>query len=156
MALTTKQERFCIEVVKQSNYSDAYRIAYDASSMSDETINRKASELMSNGKITARVKELQAPVVEEARHTLKDSIEQDQNLIKRYEHALNLLSCVTTPEIDLKAAERTIKYIGAGGYNGAKDRLNKIAGHYEKDNSQKGDKITLIERRVINKNDSSN
>lgn len=57
--LTIKQENFCNYFVETGNASEAYRRAYDSSKMKDETVNRKAIELLDNGKITARVKELQ-------------------------------------------------------------------------------------------------
>lgn len=40
------------------NASEAYRRAYDAGKMKAATVNRKAKELMDNGKITARIEEL--------------------------------------------------------------------------------------------------
>jgi len=56
--LTPKQERFAQKYVELGNASEAYRQAYDASDMKPETINRKAKELLDNGKITARVDHL--------------------------------------------------------------------------------------------------
>lgn len=40
------------------NSSDGYRKAYDTSRMKPTTVNRKAKELMDNGNIQARIKEL--------------------------------------------------------------------------------------------------
>lgn len=57
--LTIKQENFCNFYIETGNASEAYRRSYDSENMSDDSINRKAAELLSNGKITARVKELQ-------------------------------------------------------------------------------------------------
>lgn len=59
MKLTVKQENFCNYYVESGNASEAYRKAFSCENMKAETINRKAKELMDNGKITARVKELQ-------------------------------------------------------------------------------------------------
>lgn len=58
--LTPKQERFCRLYIELGNASEAYRQAYSCKNMKSSTINRKAKELLDNGKITARVKELQA------------------------------------------------------------------------------------------------
>jgi len=69
--LTNKQEEFAQEIVKGSTQADAYRTAYRAEDMLDTTIWSKASELMANGKVTARVQELRAPVIEGAQLTLK-------------------------------------------------------------------------------------
>ena len=58
--LTPKQENFAQRFVELGNASEAYRRSYDASRMKPSTVNRKAVELLANGKITARVRELQA------------------------------------------------------------------------------------------------
>jgi phage terminase small subunit len=58
--LTPKQETFCNAYVEVGNASEAYRRAFEAGAMKPETINRKAVELLNNGKITARVEVLQA------------------------------------------------------------------------------------------------
>jgi phage terminase small subunit len=58
--LTPKQTTFCNAYVETSNASEAYRRAFNAGAMKPETVNRKAVELLNNGKITARVEELQA------------------------------------------------------------------------------------------------
>lgn len=57
--LTIKQENFCNYYIESGNASDAYRRAYSCEKMKDETVNIKASELLNNGKIAVRVKELQ-------------------------------------------------------------------------------------------------
>jgi len=68
--LTAKQELFCEEVVSGKTQAEAYRIAYSAQDMKDKTIWSKASELMTNGKVMARLEELRAPVIKEAQLTL--------------------------------------------------------------------------------------
>ena len=137
MALTTKQESFCIEVVKQPTLSAAYRIAYDASGMTDKTINEKASVLMADGKITARVKELKSKLEKKELYTLEQSIKRDLKLIGRYEAALDVLESDQSTQNDIVIAERLIKHIGVGGYNSAQERLSKQQGYFEKDNKQK-------------------
>lgn len=57
--LTIKQENFCNYYVETGNASEAYRRAYSCAKMKDESVNRKAIELLNYGKITARVAELQ-------------------------------------------------------------------------------------------------
>lgn len=57
--LTFKQEKFCRNIVKGMNKSDAYRDAYDAEDMKDKTINENASRLSKDSKITARIEKLQ-------------------------------------------------------------------------------------------------
>jgi phage terminase small subunit len=69
--LTAKQEKFCEEVASGKTQSDAYRVAYNASNMADETINSKASILMTKGNIRARMEEIRTPAVEAAQLTLE-------------------------------------------------------------------------------------
>jgi phage terminase small subunit len=61
-ALTIKQETFCQKYIETGNASEAYRQAYDAQAMKPESINRKAKELLDNGKVAARVAELRGEV----------------------------------------------------------------------------------------------
>ena len=57
--LTLKQETAVQEyILNGGNKSDAYREAYNVENMADTTIHRKAHELFSYGKITARIDEL--------------------------------------------------------------------------------------------------
>lgn len=58
--LTQKQEAFAVEYVNNGgNASAAYRHAYDAGSMAEQSVWVKASELLSNGKVAVRVATLQ-------------------------------------------------------------------------------------------------
>ena len=57
---TPKQEAFARKYVECSNASEAYRHAYDVGeNTKPETVWRKACEVMANGKVAARVFELQ-------------------------------------------------------------------------------------------------
>lgn len=58
MALTQKQENFCLKYVECGNASEAYRFAYSAERMKPTTINVKACELLADGNISVRVQEL--------------------------------------------------------------------------------------------------
>lgn len=80
MALTPKQEAFCRAYIETGNASEAYRRAYDAEGMKPETVNRKATELLANGTITARVAEFHAEVRESFDITL-------DALLRELEHA---------------------------------------------------------------------
>ena len=62
--LTAKQEAFCQGIADGLGQADAYRAAYDAAGMKDNVIYARASELMKNGKITDRIKELRSQVQE--------------------------------------------------------------------------------------------
>ncbi|MDP8162189.1 terminase small subunit [Pasteurella skyensis] len=56
--LTPKQELFCEKYIELGNASEAYRQSYNAENMKDDTVHRKAFDLLENGKITARLNEL--------------------------------------------------------------------------------------------------
>lgn len=62
--LTPKQEKFTQGLFKGLSQREAYKQAYDTSSMKDETIDRAACELAANCKITTRLKELQSKVAD--------------------------------------------------------------------------------------------
>ncbi len=70
---TAKEEKFCLEVAtgvdengRPITYGEAYRRAYNAEKMKPATIDVKASQLMSQDKITVRVNTLKEKVVEKA------------------------------------------------------------------------------------------
>lgn len=135
--LTPKQEKFCTEYLRTSNKTRAYKEAYSTSRMKPETINVKASELFSNGKVSVRVRELQKELEGKELYTLEESIKKDLNLIRRYEEALDILADDSASGKVVEVAIRTIKYIGSNGYGSAQDRIAKKQGFYEKDNDQK-------------------
>jgi|TARA_R110000796_G_scaffold68954_2_gene157615 phage terminase small subunit len=72
--LTPKQEDFAQQIVKGSTQADAYRTAYNASSMKDETIWSNASRLIDNSKVKARIKELRQPAVDKVNLTLESHL----------------------------------------------------------------------------------
>ncbi len=74
--MTPKQEAFCLAFIETGNASEAYRQAYDADGMKPTTINRKAKELIDNGKIGARLAELRAGHLERHQFTVDDMVRQ--------------------------------------------------------------------------------
>ena len=64
LKLTAKQEAFAQAIADGMGQADAYRMAYDAEGMKDSTIYPKASRMMNEGKIRARIDELKSMVVE--------------------------------------------------------------------------------------------
>lgn len=72
--LTAKQEAFCQGIADGLGQADAYRAAYDAEGMKDSSIYPKASELMKNGKVAARIAELKADVQEKQLWTREMSV----------------------------------------------------------------------------------
>lgn len=72
--LTPKQEKFAQCVADGMTQADAYRAAFDASKMKQETIWSKASELMADGKVTARVSELKGKLESKALWTRAEAV----------------------------------------------------------------------------------
>lgn len=76
MNLTAKQEAFCLAYLETGNASEAYRMAYDAKNMKPATVNRKAKDLLDNGKIAARLEELNKSAVTAAVMTRQEALER--------------------------------------------------------------------------------
>ena len=73
--LTPKMERFAQEVASGKSQAEAYRIAYDAKNMGANTIHSKASILMADDRVRARVDEIRMPVIQSKRLTLENHLE---------------------------------------------------------------------------------
>ena len=56
--LTPKQEKFVQALIAGKSQREAYKEAYNAANMKDETIDKRASELFSKGEIKGRYEEL--------------------------------------------------------------------------------------------------
>ena len=79
--LTAKQEAFAQAIADGMGQADAYRMAYDAEGMKDNTVYPKASRMMNVGKIRARIDELKSQVVEKQLWTREMSV---KGLIQAY------------------------------------------------------------------------
>lgn len=62
--LTAKQEAFCQGIADGLGQAEAYRAAYDAEDMKENSVYVQASKLMKNPKITQRIAELKSQVQE--------------------------------------------------------------------------------------------
>lgn len=63
MALTPKQERFCVLYVETGNASEAYRQAY-SSKGNQATVKKRASELLGRGDIAGTISKLRGAVAQ--------------------------------------------------------------------------------------------
>jgi phage terminase small subunit len=64
--LTTKQEKFVQGLIKGLSQRQAYKAAYDVKKMSDNAVDREASLLLNNPKVTQRYNELNGKVIKRA------------------------------------------------------------------------------------------
>jgi phage terminase small subunit len=74
--LTPKQEAFCLAYIETGNASAAYRLSYNAGGMKPESVNRKAKELLDNGKIAARLVSIHAEHRGRHRITVDDLVSE--------------------------------------------------------------------------------
>lgn len=80
--LTVKQEKFCNNYVETGNASEAYRRSYSCENMKSETINEKASRLLKECKISARIEELRRNLQERSDFTKDEAVEFLSNVIR--------------------------------------------------------------------------
>ncbi|WP_269457969.1 terminase small subunit [Pasteurella dagmatis] len=78
-----KQENFCLQYIETGNASEAYRQAYHAENMKPDTINRKASELLSDGPITVRLDELKQSHQQRHEITVDDLIRKLEDIYQK-------------------------------------------------------------------------
>jgi phage terminase small subunit len=103
--LTPKQEAFCRKYIETGNASEAYRQSYDAEGMNPNTINRKAKELLDNGKIKARIAEIQE------RHLKRHNVTVD-SLVEELQEARELAKQISRPEVMINATLGKAKITG--------------------------------------------
>lgn len=167
MALTQKQDRFCIEIVRTDDRNQAYRAAFNCSNMKQATIDNNAYMLLQRSDIKARIAELKAPVIAKTQLTLENVLQElmkiafvdirkvfnaDGCLKPVHEWDDNIAGAVTSVEV-LEVYEGTGKNKQFIGYskkvkfndkNQSLDKLMKHLGAYEKDNKQKGNVLVQL------------
>lgn len=105
MALTPKQESFCLAYLETGNASESYRRAYSAENMKPETVNKRASELLDNGEVAGRLAELRAPIIAKAQLTVED-------LLAELEEARKLAIDTEAPAPAVSATMGKAKLLG--------------------------------------------
>lgn len=126
MTLTAKQEAFAQGIADGLTQADAYRAAYDAEGMTDNTIYARASELMRNSKVAERIQELKG--------ALADKV-------------------LWTREMSVKALVQTFKESSGSVKVACVKELNQMHGYNEATKLNiSGDFIQRIEREVIDDN----
>lgn len=95
MALTPKQEKFAQCVADGMTQADAYRTAFDvAATTKQETIYKRASELMADGDISGRVAELKQQLSEKALWTRQDSVQALISVLSSPESQKDVIAAV--------------------------------------------------------------
>jgi hypothetical protein len=130
--LTAKQEAFCQGIADGLGQADAYRAAYDAEGMKDNTIYPLASKLMKNSKVTARIAELREAV-------------QEKQLWSR---EMSVKALVQAYQIASKQGQ-------ASGMTGAVKELNAMHGYNEPAKVNiNGNLVAKVVRQVIDGTDA--
>lgn len=126
MALTPKREKFCQEYKKCANQTEAFKKAFNCKNMKPETIHKRASELMKNGEIRGRLKELQDEIKkgnilsalelqEELSRYIRDEKEEECIVTEGIGEGCSkarLMNKKVTPKDKLKAMELLSKLAG--------------------------------------------
>ena len=123
MMLTQKQEEFAKCIVEGMSQIDAYKKAYNADKMTDNSIYREASLLMDNPKIAQRIKELRDMLSKPSILTAQQRLEYLSRIITGEEKELILTV------LDGKQAEIE-KSIDINTRLKAVDIMNKMQGEY--------------------------
>lgn len=105
MAITPKQENFCLAYLETGNASEAYRRAYDAGGMSQNALNREASLLVDNPKVAQRLIELREPIMKRHAITVDD-------LLRELEEARALAMSIESPAPAVSATMGKAKLLG--------------------------------------------
>lgn len=113
--LTAKQEAFIRAYLKCGNASEAYRQAYDAKGMKPETINKRASELLSEGEIAGRIATYQAKASEKAVLSLADHLARLAQLSEEARQLEQMSAAIKAEELRGKATGLYVERVEHSG-----------------------------------------
>ncbi|GAB1835546.1 terminase small subunit [Achromobacter xylosoxidans] len=131
MALTQKQEAFCLAYIETGNASEAYRRAYKPKKMTDKSVNEKASQFLAQVKIKSRLEELRAPVRERALLTLETHLARLDELSRKAEADDQYAAAITAETNRGKAAGLYTERIEHSGPNGTAPVFTVVFGEKE-------------------------
>lgn len=151
--LTPQQELFAAEVVSGKNLSDAFRKAYPRSlKWAQKTVHEKASALMANSKVSARVRAMQASAAEIAIFKDADLLREVKALaladIGGFVNEDGTFKRLHELSPELRRAVASFKIDKDGGIEykfwsklDALEKAMKHRGLYKEDNTQKADPL---------------
>ena len=136
--LTEKQEAFCRAFVETGNASEAYRRAYDAKNMGQNTIAVKASEMLNKDNISVRLRQLRE--VHQKRHNVTVD-----SLVAELEEIKNVALSAETPQSSAAVAA----VLGKAKLMGLDKQLVQLSGGL--DNTNTNINITAEDVKVFKK-----
>lgn len=121
MALTSKQETFCQEILKGKTQTEAYKIAFPKSrEWKTNCLDVEACKLMKNTKVILRIRELKEPI---EKALIKKFVKTKEDLLNEFE----LLKQMALEKDDIREARENCKEQG------------KMLGFYEENLKVKGE-----------------
>ena len=164
--LTAKQQAFCQEVLVARTASEAYRRVYNAGGMKPASVHRRVTELLDNGKVAARIAELQAETAEKLLVSDESALREFARVgfsdIRKLFTADGRLKPLAELDDDTAAAIKSFKVVSrrAPGSDAAEvehvievrlwpktqalDSLSKHLGLFERDNAQRGEHTVIL------------
>lgn len=81
VSLSIKEEQFCVNIASGNfaNNTEAYRAAYQPQTKNKATVNRAAKTLLDKSKISTRIEELRAPVIEKMEYSYEGQLKKFEN-----------------------------------------------------------------------------
>lgn len=121
--LTAKQEKFVQNIIDGMTQADAYRGSYDTSRMTDKTVHEKASRLMADDKVRARLEELRGQMMKPTIMSAQERLELLSRMARGEEPEL-VVKLVDGEEVTLEfpASLKTRRE--------AIDIMNRMTGEY--------------------------
>jgi phage terminase small subunit len=95
--LTAKQEAFCQGIADGLGQAEAYRAAYDADNMKENSVYVQASKLMKNPKIAQRIADLRLEVQEKQLWSREMSVKA---LVKAYKEGSGSVKVAAVRELN--------------------------------------------------------
>ena len=121
--LTAKQEQFVKNIIDGMSQAEAFRNSYETKRMSDKTVYEKASRLMADGKIRARLRELRDQMMKPSIMTAQERLEYLTRVINGTEPEKEL-HLVNGEEIEINVPASIKTKLSAI------DIMNKMQGEY--------------------------
>tara|TARA_R110002110_G_scaffold204640_1_gene416065 strand:- start:4535 stop:4993 length:459 start_codon:yes stop_codon:yes gene_type:complete len=132
--LTVKQNKFCEEYVNTSSPSKAYKSAYDVSPTTKmNVISVKASELLQNGNVKVRIKELKDQLAAKHFITRQDIANGYLEIINAWKGLMTLASKDELTKEQKQKFYLLKEMVKGSDYRGAFDSLARMYGLNEPD-----------------------
>ena len=132
--LTIKQNKFCEEYVNTSSPSKAYKAAYDVSPTTKmNVISVKASELLQNGNVKVRIKELKDQLAAKHFITRQDIANGYLEIINAWKGLMTLASQDELTKEQKQKFYLLKEMVKGSDYRGAFDSLARMYGLNEPD-----------------------